>query len=170
MPTVGEQLRGARERAKLSVHDVANALNMRADQLRAVEESRWAEFGAPVYIRGFVRTLSKHLRLETAPMMAELEAELGRTADFAEPPSLMVRSKGPLDFLMLQLSRIRWTVALPVLLGIAVVGAVLYGLRHTEGKVTRDNGPALGSGLSTGRRIPTDLMLPLPTNTAPGRL
>ena len=142
---------------------------MKADQVRAVEESRWAEFGAPVYIRGFVRTLSTHLKLETPQLIAELEAELGRTADFAEPPSLTVRSKGPLDFLMLQLSRIRWTVALPMLLGIALIGAVLYGLRHTETKVSRDQGQSLGSGLYQNRRSPMGLTLSLPTNAPPAR-
>ena len=168
MPTVGEQLRSARERAQLSVHDLANALNMKADQVRAVEESRWSEFSAPVYIRGFIRTMSKHLRLDTAQLIAEVEVELGKTEDYAEAPSLTTRRKGPVDFLMLQLSRIRWAVVLPVLLVIGVIGAVLYGLRHTSKKTTAGS-QQLGSGLYPGRRAPANLVLPLPTNTPPAR-
>ena len=164
MPTVGEQLRGARERARLSVHDLANALNMKADQVRAVEDSQWKTFGAPVYIRGFVRTLAKHLKMDVAVIQAELELELAATEDYAEAPSLMTRKKGPLDFVMLQLSRIRWTVILPVLLGIGVIGAVLYGLRHTSQKSATDATQHLGSGLYTGRRAVGNLTLPLPTN------
>ena len=164
MPTVGEQLRSARERAKLSVHDLANALNMKADQVRAVEESHWKTFVAPVYIRGFVRTMSRHLKLDPTVILAELETELGATEDYAAAPSLMARRKGPLDFIMLQLSRIRWTVILPVLLGIGVIGAVLYGLRHTSRKSAVDASQHLGSGLYPGRRGPASYTLPLPTN------
>jgi cytoskeletal protein RodZ len=167
MPTVGEQLRSARERARLSVHDLANALNMKADQVRAVEESRWAEFGAPVYIRGFVRTMSRQLKLDTAQMMAEIEVELGQTEEYASAPSLTIRRKGPLDFLMLQLSRIRWAVVLPVLLGIGVIAAVLYGLRRTEKNSPQGRSQQLGSGLYPGRRAPGNLTLPLPTNAPP---
>ena len=170
MPTVGEQLRGARERARLSVHDLANALNMKADQVRAVEDSHWKTFGAPVYIRGFVRTLAKQLKLDVAALLAELETELSATEDYAEAPSLTLRKKGPLDFVMLQLSRIRWTVILPVLLGIGLIGAVLYGLRHTARKSAADATQHLGSGLYPGRHNSGNLTLPLPTNAlAPGR-
>lgn len=170
MPTVGEQLRSARERAQLSVHDLGNALNMKADQVRAVEDSRWSEFGAPVYIRGFVRTMSRHLKLDSAQLMTEIEVELAQTKDYAAAPSLMVRRKGPLDFVMLQLSRIRWTVVLPVFLAIGVIAAVLYGLRHTERKAASERTQQLGSGIYQGRRAPGNLTLPLPTNNpAPGR-
>jgi len=167
MPTVGEQMRSARERARMTVHDLANALNMKADQVRAVEESRWAEFGAPVYIRGFVRTMSHHLKLDTVQLVAELEEELKLTEGFADAPSLLPRRKGPLDFIMLQLSRIRWTLVLPLLLGIAVVGAVLYGLRHTNKTATAARNQPIGSGLYLGRHAAGQLMLPLPTNAPP---
>lgn len=140
---------------------------MKADQIRAVEESRWAEFGAPVYIRGFIRTISRHLKLDTTQIMAEIEIELGQTEEYASAPSLTARRKGPLDFLMLQLSRIRWAVVLPVLLGIGVIAAVLYGLRHTERKSTNGRSQQLGSGLYPGRRAPGNLTLPLPTNAPP---
>ena len=167
MPTVGEQLRGARERARLTVHDLANALNMKADQVRAVEESHWKTFGAPVYIRGFVRTLAKQLKLDVPALLAELESELGATEEYADAPGRASRKRGPLDFVMLQLSRIRWAVILPVLLGIGVIGAVLYGLRHMTRKSAADSTQHLGSGLYPGRRGPGNLTLPLPTN-APG--
>ena len=169
MPTVGEQLRGARERARLSVHDLANALNMKADQVRALEESQWSAFSAPVYIRGFVRTVSRHLKLDTAQLIQEIEAELAGTEDYSEAPSLTVRRKGPLDFIMLQLSRIRWAWALPALLGALMIAAVLYGLRQTERKAADDRGQKLGSGIYEGRRGAGALTLPLPTNPPAGR-
>lgn len=167
MPTVGEQLRSARERARLTVHDLANALNMKADQVRAVEESHWSEFGAPVYIRGFVRTMCHHLKLDSAQLVTELDAELKLTEDFAEAPGLVPRKKGPLDLIMLQLSRIRWAWVLPVLLAIALVGAVLYGLRYMRKAVIDPRSQPLGSGLYQGRRAAGQLMLPLPTNPPP---
>jgi hypothetical protein len=56
MPSVAEQLRAARERQKRTVHEVADATNIKADHIRALEAGEWKVFSAPVYIRGFTRT------------------------------------------------------------------------------------------------------------------
>ena len=165
MPTVGEKLRSAREASRLTVHDLANALNMKADQVRAVEESRWSEFGAPVYIRGFVRTMAHHLRLDTAEIVAALDEELKLTKDFADAPNLIPRPKGPLDLLMLQLSRIRWTWVLPVLLGIGIIVGILYGLGRSNKVPSDPRVQPIGSGIYQGRRTPGQMTLPLPTNS-----
>ncbi len=120
MSTVGEQLRQAREARRLTVEQVAEITKIRTDHLRALEEGNFDVFSAPVYIRGFVRTISTLLKLEVPRIMAALDAELGQTKQFAEPPPLTPPSRGVVDFLMLQLSRLDWRKGV-IVAGVAVV-------------------------------------------------
>ena len=79
---------------------------MRTDHLRALEEGNFEVFSAPVYIRGFVRTYATLLKLDVPQVMAALEAELGASRKFSEPPPLAQHPRGMVDLLMLQLSRV----------------------------------------------------------------
>lgn len=120
MPTVAEQLRAAREARNLTIHEVADTTKIRTDHVRALESGDYNIFTAPVYIRGFVRTYATLLKLEVPKVMAALDAELGQTEKFSEPPPLSKQPRGVLDFATLQLSRVNWQKA-----SIAVIGATL---------------------------------------------
>ena len=168
MPTVGEQLRAERERQKLTVHQVADATNIKTDHIRAIEASEWGVFAAPVYIRGFARNYSRYLRLDDQALVAELESELGRTDDYAGPPSLSGGDKGPLDFIMLQLSRVRWQWVFPVLLGTALLLVGFWAYKAWTTRPKHDPLSGLGSGLHQPKR-PGPVTLPLPTNAPSGR-
>ncbi|MFM7099937.1 MAG: helix-turn-helix domain-containing protein [Verrucomicrobiota bacterium] len=166
MATVGTQLRTARERLNLTVRDVANATNIKSDHLRAIEDGQWAVFGATVYVKGFVRTYAHHLKLPAAELLRELDGELeGVLAKEGGAPSAG-RRRGPVDYLMLQLSQIRWTVVFPLLLGIAVVAAALYGFRAWKALERRDPLQGLGNGLYPGRPLAVPVTLPLPAATS----
>lgn len=133
MPTVAEQLRQAREAQKMSVEQLAEITKIRTDHIRALEEGNFNVFSAPVYIRGFVRTLSTLLKLDVPQTMAALEAELGKTEKFREPPPLTDQPRSPLDFVMLQFSKVDWRVGVVVLGGLAivmVVALVIVAARH----------------------------------------
>jgi cytoskeletal protein RodZ len=125
MPTVSEQLRQAREAKNLTVQQVVDITKIRTDHLRALEEGNFDVFSAPVYIRGFVRGYSTLLKLNVPEIMAALEAELGQTKKFAEPPSLSDRPRGVVDFLMLQLSKVDWRKGI---IGAGAAVVVLVGL------------------------------------------
>ena len=125
MSTVAEQLRRAREANHLSIQQVAEVTKIRTDHVRALEEGNFDAFSAPVYIRGFVRTLSGLLKLEVPQVMAALDAELAQTTKFAEPPPLSGEPRGLVDVLMLQLSKVDWRLGLQGLaVGVVLVGAV----------------------------------------------
>lgn len=165
MPNVGDLLRDARERQKLTVHDVANATNIKTDHVRAMESGDWEQFSARVYIKGFVRTYAKHLRIDVDGALGLLEEELAESAEFSDAPSLSEGGKSPLDWVMLQLSRVRWAIVFPVLLGIAVLVAAIYGLKAWQGHAKPDPARTLGPGLHNTRRPATaPATLPLPTN------
>jgi cytoskeletal protein RodZ len=67
------------------------------------------------------RTYARHLKLDATALVAALEAELGQTDDYAGPPSLDQREKGPLDAVMLLLSRVKWQWVFPALLGLVLI-------------------------------------------------
>ncbi len=64
MPALGEEFRSAREARGLSVSDVAEQIHIRSVYLAAIENEEWASIGAPVYVRGFIRTYARFLGLD----------------------------------------------------------------------------------------------------------
>jgi cytoskeletal protein RodZ len=160
MPTVAELLRGAREEQKLNIYQVAEITKIKTDHIRALEAGQYDAFSAPVYIRGFVRTYAKALKLDVAQVSSALDAELARTERFSGPPPLDDRPRGALDYFMLQLSKLNWRIV-GTLLGAAVVLLVLFvSLRGCGGRKSdplRGLGPGLYQSTNT-----TGELLPLP--------
>ena len=85
----GERLRAARMAAGLSIDDVASRLRMPARVVSSLEAEDWARLGAPVFVRGQVRSYSRLLGLTTAPMMAALDVGP------VEPSKLVSRTHTP---------------------------------------------------------------------------
>lgn len=85
----GARLRAAREAAGLSIDDVAARLHMPARVVRSLENEDWSRLGAPVFVRGQVRSYSRLLGLTTAPMMESL------TVGQVEPANLVSRTHIP---------------------------------------------------------------------------
>ena len=125
MASVAEQLRSAREAQNLSIAQIAEITKVRGDHIRAIEEGNYDVFSAPVYIRGFVRTYARLLKLDVPQVMASLDAELGKTDKFAEPPPLSAQPRTVVDFITLQLSKIDWRKAVMALGILLVLGAIL---------------------------------------------
>jgi len=119
----------------MTVEQVADITKIRSDHVRAIEEGNFNVFSAPVYIKGFVRTYSTLLKLDVGQIMSDLEAELGQTKKFSEKPPLSER-RGPMDFLMLQLSRIDWrrggvVVGMLGLFFIILIGGIAWRHYHS---------------------------------------
>lgn len=85
----GERLRSAREAAGLSIEDVAQRLRMPARVVRSLEAEDWSRLGAPVFVRGQVRSYSRLLGLMTTPMMEALDVGP------VEPSTLVSRTHTP---------------------------------------------------------------------------
>lgn len=89
MAGCGERLKHAREAAGLSIDDVAARLHMPARVVRSLEAEDWSRLGAPVFVRGQVRSYSRLVGLTTAPMMAALDVGP------VEPSHLVSRTHTP---------------------------------------------------------------------------
>ncbi|MFZ1073067.1 MAG: helix-turn-helix domain-containing protein [Verrucomicrobiia bacterium] len=158
MPTVAEQLRAAREAKQLTIPQVAEATKIRTDHIRALEEGNFNVFSAPVYIRGFVRNYATQLKLNVPQVMAALDAELGRTVKFKEPPPLVEESKGALDQAMFLLAKLNWRMGV---VGITAVGIVLIILlaglawrHHNRSHSTVNLPPAVYQSTNSGETLP----------------
>lgn len=168
MPTVAEQLRAAREARNLTIHEVAEITKMRTDHIRALEEGNFDAFVAPVYIRGFTRTYATLLKLDVAQVIKALEAELGQTEKFAEPPRLSDTKKGALDFVMLQFSKVNLQRA-GIALGIAAVSVAIYfAVTHSRKSRTADPAQGVAPARYQSPTRSSDNTLPI-TQPAPRR-
>jgi cytoskeleton protein RodZ len=123
MPTLGERFRAAREARGLSVADVAEQVRIRSVYLQAIEEERWSEIGAPVYIRGFLRTYARFLGLEAEEIVAEFNLR-GAGRDEIVPSRGWVADPdyGPVRR-RFQLSPLIWIASI---VAIVLVGFVVY--------------------------------------------
>ena len=70
MPALGERFRAAREARGLSLSDVSEQIRIRSVYLAAIEDENWGAIGAPVYIRGFLRTYARFLGLDPEEVVA----------------------------------------------------------------------------------------------------
>lgn len=150
MSSVGEQLREERERQKLTISQVADATNIKNDHIRALEQGLWDVFGAVAYARGFVRNYARHLRLDADALVKQLNVELGDGDGRRGDSFGSGMRRGVLDFMMLHLSRIRWSWMFPLVLGLGVLGAAWWGLKTWKSdnvSGAKDAGATLGSGL-----------------------
>jgi cytoskeleton protein RodZ len=74
---LGQQLREAREARGLSIEDVAQGTRIRVAYIRALEDERFADLPAPVYVRGFLRNYATFLGLDAEELIGALEQQSG---------------------------------------------------------------------------------------------
>jgi len=136
MPTVAEQLRTAREQQGLTIDQIAETTKMRTDHVRALEEGNFNVFSAQIYIRGSVKNYATTLKLNVPQVMATLDAELGRTEKFKEPPPLTEQSTSIVDQITLVLAKLNWKMGFAglVVLGIIGVGIGIFLTLHNHKK------------------------------------
>jgi cytoskeleton protein RodZ len=73
---LGERFRAAREARGLSLSDVSEQIRIRSLYLAAIEDENWDAIGAPVYVRGFLRTYARFLGLDSEEAVAAFNATL----------------------------------------------------------------------------------------------
>lgn len=69
METIGQQLREARERKKISLEAAAQGTKIKGEYLAAMEADQFDRIEAPVYVRGFLRIYSQYLGLDPKPFL-----------------------------------------------------------------------------------------------------
>lgn len=85
----GDSLRRAREARGLTVADVSHALKFSPRQIDALEAGQFGLLPGGVFVRGFVRSYAKFLRLDEAPLLVMLEVDSEPVASEVRPPENM---------------------------------------------------------------------------------
>lgn len=65
----GQQLREAREAAGLSIDEVGSRLRMPVHVVQALESEQWQRLGAPVFVRGQLRSYARLLGVDLEPLL-----------------------------------------------------------------------------------------------------
>src|SRR5574340_940003 len=117
--TPGALLREAREAAGMSVLDVSHALKLTPRQIEAIESDDYERLSGPTFVRGFIRNYARLLRLDAAPLIAELDERAQTPTELRVPVNENVRMPSGVE----KPTR-RWTTAAVlalILLGAAIV-------------------------------------------------
>ncbi len=69
----GQQLREAREAAGLSIDEVGGRLRMPVHVIAALETEQWQRLGAPVFVRGQLRSYARLLGVDLEPLLASAQ-------------------------------------------------------------------------------------------------
>jgi len=82
----GRRLAAERERLGLSIDDIAARLRLNPKQVQAIESESLPPLPTP-FLRGFVRNYAKELKLDPAPVLAELDARISPPVEQPEHES-----------------------------------------------------------------------------------
>lgn len=85
MKKTGEILRKAREQKSLSLHEVGIFLKINTRILMAIEEGDMEKLPAKTFLRGFVQSYSKYLKLDTDQVLKIFNDELKPVVEVALP-------------------------------------------------------------------------------------
>ena len=74
--TIGAYLRAVRRRRRISIERAAEDTKIRAAFLMRMESDEF-DFLAPAYVRGFLKSYARYLRVEPEPLLEEFESRYG---------------------------------------------------------------------------------------------
>src|SRR3990170_6625809 len=80
---MGAYLRAARSRRRVSIDRAAEQTRIRADFLMRMESDEF-DFLAPTYVRGFLKTYARFLRVDPDPLLEEFDRRFGARVDTAQ--------------------------------------------------------------------------------------
>lgn len=86
-------LRTAREDQSLSREDAAHEINLRLDQLDALERDQFDRLPGDTFVRGYLRTYAKWLRLDVDKTLATYIEQTGQSADVSLSADLNSRKQ-----------------------------------------------------------------------------
>lgn len=93
--TPGALLRAAREEKGVSVADVAQVIRFSPRQIDALEADDYAALPGATAVRGFVRSYAKFLKLDPAPLLADLDPAVPAPEADVRPPTNMGEAEQP---------------------------------------------------------------------------
>jgi cytoskeletal protein RodZ len=167
--SVGETLREAREARGLSIEDVSADTRIRGTLIRGIEDDNFAPCGGAVYARGHIRSISRIVGVDPAPLVAEFD----RANDVPPPaPTATTDEPSPTDRAALSRSDRRrgpnWPAAMVATVVLVIVLAVVGVLHKSHSPTSNTASPPTTATQQTSHppRTPTST----PPSSAVGQL
>lgn len=132
MPALGERFRAAREARGLTLSEVAEQIRIRSVYLAAIEEENWPAIGAPVYVRGFLRTYARFLGLDAEEAVATFNRQTAGAAPEAAATALEAPASRPSE--PRRLLPFIWIASIVAVLLIAYVAFNAFSPRQPDGQ------------------------------------
>jgi cytoskeleton protein RodZ len=148
---IGETLVAARRQQGVALSDAAAETRVRESYLAALEEEDFAALGGDVYVKGFLRSYARFLRLDPEPLIATYRTHYERPGEESSPLAHQPVAPMPAE------SR-------PALIVGAGAVAILVAVLAIIGLVSRGDDPE--SDLA-GAPPPVETTLPTPADVAP---
>jgi cytoskeleton protein RodZ len=172
--SMGTYLRAARRRRRISIERAAEDTKIRSDFLMRMESDEF-DFLAPAYVRGFIRTYTRYLRVDPEPLIEEFDRRFGGRVDTAQIIATQRRSKSRRSRGLREPRQVSsWVVASVLALGVLVTLAVIGMLQdepagRTRAPVAEEDGVAEPTESPTVESTPTpeDTPAPEPTESEP---
>lgn len=131
--SVGNQLRQAREAARLSLDEVAHALKFSPRQIELLEADQYQALPGSTIVRGFVRNYARLLRLEPDGLLQQLEVVMPSIPIEVRPPDNMGIASQPRG--------LRELSPLVIVALVVLLAAILLVLWHFFGPVVPRTAP-----------------------------
>lgn len=93
-PTVGERLKVAREKKKLTLEDIASQTRIPQRHLESIENGDWENLPAPTYTIGFAKSYASSVGLDRNEIGDQLREEMGGQR-FASSQSEVIEAADP---------------------------------------------------------------------------
>lgn len=141
--TPGAVLRRAREAREQSIADVVQVIRFSARQIEALERDDYACLPGPTAVRGLVRNYAKFLKLDPAPLLAQLDPAVPVPESDVRPPTNMGEAEQRTMVERLPLRHSGAAVAVVIVLALA--GYLYLGLPGTAELVQQLRAPGVPS-------------------------
>jgi transcriptional regulator with XRE-family HTH domain len=158
IPSVGEQLRKAREKMKLSLEDVASQTRIPRRHLENIEGSQWDQLPAPTYTIGFAKSYASVVGLDRTALGEQLREEIGGQRPAQVAPEVFE----PADPAR---AMPKWLV-IGAIVAVIVVVLLFSWLNNLSLEPTQDAAPAAAAA-TPARTAATPAATPAPVATGP---
>jgi cytoskeleton protein RodZ len=118
----GARLAAARQRAGLTVTDIAARLRLHPNQVRAIEQENLGALPEMAYVRGFVRSYARIVQLDADSLLADLNART-KPADGSVVDGMKADSYSPVKAAAQEQTSKRLVIGIAVLV-LIVLGAI----------------------------------------------
>jgi cytoskeleton protein RodZ len=153
--TMGAYLRAARRKRRVGIERAAEETRIRADFLMRMESDEY-DFLAPAYVRGFLKTYARFLRVDPDPLLEEFDRRFGTRVDTAQ--MIALEKHGRRSRLERPRLSSNWSAA-------ALFAGFLLLVLAVVGLVSEPNGDESPGNVASQEETPTPEPSDTPTTT-----